>query len=437
MLNSFSDMIQRTGMQASIAEPIAMITTLLVMLIIGAIAYGIGRKLLSGYLAAMISRSRTTWDNLLIDAGILRCLALLLPPICWRFAMPFTGLAEHNAAMRILVPLVNVYLTLTLLLLLNNIINAFLLGYERFEVSNRVPLKGVAQAVKVVVFFVGTILMLSFIFEKSPVFFLSSMGAMTAVLMLIFKDSILGFVAGIQLSALDMVRKGDWIEMPAYGADGDVVDITLTTVKVKNWDATITTVPTYALISGSFKNWRGMQETGGRRIARCINIDLSSIKFCDAEMLNRFAQIRYIKEYIAVKREQLAQHNQELHIDDNDLINARRLTNIGTFRAYITGYLRNHPRIHQNMIFLIRQLPPTEHGLPMQIYVFVNDIGWVNYEGVQADIFDHLLAIVPEFDLRVFQQPSGYDLRQLNLSSSTVTNAGTLNHAQLQTTRAR
>jgi miniconductance mechanosensitive channel len=231
--------------------------------------------------------------------------------------------------------------------------------------------------------------------------------------MLIFKDPILGFVAGIQLISNRMLKHGDWIEMPKYGADGDVIDITLTTVKVRNWDKTITTIPTYALINDSFKNWRGMQESNGRRIKRAIYIDMNTIKFCSAQMLQRFAGIRYIADYMQRKNKELEQYNAERGIESQDATNARRLTNIGTFRAYICTYLQNHPMINTDMTFIVRQLAPTEYGLPLEIYVFCKDKAWANYEAIQSDIFDHLLAIAGEFDLKVYQYPSGTDILKL------------------------
>jgi len=250
--------------------------------------------------------------------------------------------------------------------------------------------------------------------NKTPIFLLSGVGALAAVMMLIFRDSILGFVAGIQLAANKMVAVGDWIEMPKYGADGDVLEVALTTVKVQNWDKTITTIPTYALISESFKNWRGMAESGGRRIKRSVSLDMSSIKFCDEEMLDRYRKIQYISEYIETKKIELEKFNQATEVDHASLANGRRMTNIGTFRAYVQAYLRNHPEINKDMTFLIRQLPPSENGLPIEIYVFSKDKVWANYEAIQADIFDHILAVVPEFDLRVYQNPTGADFQALN-----------------------
>jgi len=236
---------------------------------------------------------------------------------------------------------------------------------------------------------------------------------MTAVLVLIFRDSILGFVAGIQMSVNKMVNIGDWIEMPKYGADGGVIDISLTTVKVRNWDETIVTLPTYAMISDSFKNWRGMSESGGRRIKRALYIDMTSIKFCTEEMLDRFSRFQYISGYIDAKRKDLVEYNAENKVEDADVVNGRRLTNIGIFRAYANACLRNHPKIRQDMTLMVRQLSPTDHGLPIEIYAFSNDQIWVNYEAIQADIFDHMLAVVPQFGLRIFQNPTGEDFQNL------------------------
>jgi miniconductance mechanosensitive channel len=249
--------------------------------------------------------------------------------------------------------------------------------------------------------------------NKSPGALITGLGAVSAIILLIFRDSILGFVAGMQLTFNDMVRRGDWIEMPKYGADGDVIDVTLNTVKVQNWDKTVTMIPTYALVSDSFKNWRGMQDSGGRRIKRAINIDMNSVKFCTEEMIERFSKIQYITEYIREKEEELAEYNEVNKFDTSMLVNGRHMTNIGTFRAYIEAYLHHHPKIRQDMTFLIRHLRPTEHGIPIEIYVFSNDIVWAHYESIQADIFDHILAVIPEFDLRVFQRPSGRDLYRL------------------------
>jgi miniconductance mechanosensitive channel len=252
---------------------------------------------------------------------------------------------------------------------------------------------------------------ISIIIDKSVLVLLTGLGALTAIILLIFKDSILGLVAGIQLVANDMVRPGDWIEMPKYGADGDVIQITLNTVKIRNWDKTITTIPTYSLISDSFKNWRGMSESGGRRIKRALPIDMTSVKFCTPEMIDRFSRIAMLRDHIERKTKELREYNERNEIDQSVPVNGRRMTNLGTFRAYLVAYLRAHPKIHQDMTFLVRQLPPSDKGLPLEIYVFSNDQVWANYEAIQADIFDHLLASLPEFELRPFQSPTGDDVR--------------------------
>ncbi len=259
----------------------------------------------------------------------------------------------------------------------------------------------------------GLVLIVTTILDKSPLGILSGIGALSAVLLLVFRDTILGLVAGVQLSSNAMIHIGDWIEMPKYGADGDVIDVTLQTVKVQNWDKTITTIPIYSLVSDSFKNWRGMSESGGRRIKRAISIDMRTVKFCTLEMIDRFKRYALIGDYVTRRQAEITAHNAERGLDETDLLSSRRMTNLGTFRAYIAAYLRSHPMINKEMTFLIRHLPPGPTGLPIEIYVFSADKVWANYEGIQADIFDHLLAVIPEFELEVFQQPSGSDIERL------------------------
>jgi miniconductance mechanosensitive channel len=283
--------------------------------------------------------------------------------------------------------------------------------YDRSKLSQGKTIRGYTDAVKIIAYLLAGIFIISTFTDKSPWGIISILGGFTVVLMLVFKDTILGFVASIQLSGHDMVRVGDWIEMGQYGADGDVIDVSIHTVKVRNWDKTITTIPTYALVTNSFKNWRGMSESGGRRIKRSLYIDMTSVKFCSDEMLARFEKFELLKEYLHNKKQELIAHNRERQIDSTQIINGRRQTNLGVLRAYIIAYLRNHPKIHQDMTFLVRHLEPTPHGLPIQIYVFSNDQVWANYEAIQADIFDHLLAAVEEFELRVFQNPTGYDFK--------------------------
>ena len=257
----------------------------------------------------------------------------------------------------------------------------------------------------------AAIVAIAALFDRSPWALLGGLGALTAVLMLVFKDSILGLVASIQISTQDLVRHGDWIEVPKFGADGDVIDISLNTVRVQNWDKTITTIPTYALISESFKNWRGMSDSGGRRIKRAVRIDMNSIRFLSEEDFSKLTEVQSLAPYLQGKREELLRWNQEKGTDDASLVNGRRLTNIGTFRAYLDCWLRQQPATHKDMTFLVRHLAPDEFGLPVQIYLFSSEQRWAQYEAILADIFDHILAVLPEFDLRVYQRPTGADFR--------------------------
>ncbi|MFP5384688.1 MAG: mechanosensitive ion channel family protein [Bacteriovoracia bacterium] len=284
--------------------------------------------------------------------------------------------------------------------------------YSELELSRNRPIKGIIQVFIIILYGIGLILTIATLLNRSPWFFLSGLGAMTAVLLLVFRDTILSLVAGVQLTTNGLVRVGDWIEMPQFNADGDVVDIALHSVKVQNWDKTITIIPTHKFLENSFKNWRGMEESGGRRVKRSILIDISTIRFLTEEEINRFRNFSLLKSYIDQKVTELNEYNAQFSPELQ--VNARRLTNVGTFRAYIGNYLKQHPKVNPKMTFLIRQLEPTEHGLPIEIYIFINDVRWAHYEAAQADIFDHLLATISEFGLRIHQTPTGHDV----LSSS-------------------
>jgi miniconductance mechanosensitive channel len=279
--------------------------------------------------------------------------------------------------------------------------------------GKRLPLRGIFQSIKLIGATVAIIFAIALLIGKSPVILFSGLGAMTAILLLVFKDPLLGLVAGIQLSANRMLSVGDWLEMPKYGADGDVIDINLTTVKVQNWDKTITTIPTYALISDSFKNWRGMSESGGRRIKRAIYIDMTSVHFLADDDINRLRKAQLLSQYIENKLAEIAAYNAEHNVDPSSAANGRRLTNLGTLRAYLEAYLKTNPKIHQAMTCMVRQLHPGAEGIPLEIYAFTNTTAWVAYENIQADIFDHIFAVLPEFGLRIYQAPTGYDMQQL------------------------
>ncbi|MCP5523943.1 MAG: mechanosensitive ion channel [Verrucomicrobiales bacterium] len=411
-MTTLTNWLEKLGLAAANAHAVAVLGALIGMVVLSVMANFVAKRWLLAFIRRGASRTRTQWDDILVRMRVFHRLSHLAPALVVYLMAPFI-LEDYPRTASLVIRGSEIYMLVIGLLVVDALLNAGLGIYRTYEVSRQVPVKGFIQVIKLLLYFLGGVLILSAVLGQTPVYFLSGMGAMTAVLMLIFKDPILGFVAGIQLSGNRMVAVGDWIEMPKYGADGDVLEIALTTVKVQNWDKTITTIPTYALISESFKNWRGMSESGGRRIKRAVCLDMQTVRFCTAEMLTRFRRIQFISEYLERKAAEVDAWNQEHAVDPAALANGRRLTNLGTFRAYVESYLRHHPMIHEGMTFLVRQLAPTAHGLPIEIYVFSKDQRWVNYEGIQSDIFDHILAVVPEFDLRVFQEPSGNDLRWL------------------------
>lgn len=372
----------------------------------------IAKRVILRAVSGLVRRSSVTWDDAMLEAGVFTRLSHLAPALVFHV---FGGdiLGETPAMQTLLDTFVTIYLVLVGLSVGSAILNGAQAIAAKTPFGSRVPLKGFVQALKLVGCLVGGIYILALLLDKSPIYIFSGMGALTAVLLLIFKDALLGFVAGIQISVNQLVQVGDWIEMPKAGADGFVIDVSLTTVKVQNWDKTITTIPTYSLISESFKNWRGMFESGGRRIKRAINIDMQSIRFADEAMLEHWRKFRLLRTYLADKLAEIETENRSLGEDLGVLGNGRRLTNLGTFRAYCLAYLRAHPGVNQDMLLLVRQLAPGEHGLPLELYLFTKDVRWVVHETVQADIFDHLLAVLPQFGLRVFQQPVGHDLQTL------------------------
>ncbi len=403
---------ESVGFPPDAAAVASLAVTSLLVLIVAGIAFFIAKKVLLRIASSIIKKTSTAWDDRVLDHRFFYWIAHLAPGVVIFLLSPFAldGLQGPIAAIQ---AACQIYMIVVGLLALDSLLNAGLDIYNGYSISRQVPLKSFIQVAKILLYVVALVVILATILGKSPTFLLSGMGVLASVLMLVFKDPILGFVAGIQLSANKMLSRGDWIEMPSHGADGDVIDIALTTVKVQNWDKTITSIPTYALISASFKNWRGMSESGGRRIKRAVHIDMKTIKLCTPEMLERFSKIKHISEYIHTRQQEVASWNQERQIETSDRINARHLTNVGTFRAYVLAYLKNHSKIHQEMTLLVRQLAPTENGLPIEIYCFTNDTGWALYESIQADIFDHILAIAEEFDLRVFQNPTGSDFQAL------------------------
>ncbi|MBH2942082.1 mechanosensitive ion channel [Serratia marcescens] len=355
-------------------------------------------------------QSQRVWQQAITQYKLFQRVALLLQGVIISIQATL-WLQSGSQTQAVIVTAAQVWILAFTLLSLFSLLDTLLALLRQSPISNQLPLRGIFQGLKLVAAILIGIMIVSLLMGKSPLLLLSGLGAMTAVLMLVFKDPILGLVAGIQLSANDMLKIGDWLEMPKYGADGAVTDIGLPTVKVRNWDNTVTTIPTYALISDSFKNWRSMSESGGRRIKRSLNIDTGSVHFLSEEEQRRLQRNPLLHSYLNVKTQELSQHNQEIAVDLASPLNGRRLTNLGTLRAYLEAYLRAHPRIHQNMTLMVRQLAPTPEGLPLEIYAFTNTTVWAEYESIQADIFDHILAVIDEFGLRVHQTPTGNDLR--------------------------
>ena len=385
----------------------------LLALLAGAVVIDlIVKSLLVGTVRAFARKSSSTWDDALVTHNVFGRLVQVLPALIVFVGVSFVpGLPEgvvqlmRNVAMG--------YMVLMLTLALTAMLSAANTIYSASPVAKDRPLKGFVQLIQIVVWIFGGIMIIAAVLDRSPLLLLSGFGAMTAILLLVFKDTILSLVASVQLTAQDMVRVGDWIEMPQFGADGDVVDVQLHTVKVQNWDKTITTIPTHRLITDSFKNWRGMSQTGARRIKRAIFVDVSSIRFQTQDEVDHFRRFALLKDYIENKEKELADYNDGLEIEVEAEVNRRRLTNVGTFRAYAYNYLKNHPKIHEGMTLIVRQLGPGPEGLPLEIYCFTNTTEWAAYEDIQSDIFDHLLAIVPEFKLRLYQKPAGSDLANL------------------------
>ncbi len=397
------DILSRSGLSPDTVQTLADLVEILVVASAALLSYYVTKSVLLHAIAHITLATKTDWDDRIIERGVFKRFSHVLPAFVIYVLAPaaFTTPALIQWAQRGagIYAILAALATVSLLLSVANEI------YDEFPIARRFPIRVYVQVVKILLSAGAIMICVSILTGQSPLLLLSGLGAMTAVLLLISKDSIQGLLAGIQLISNDMVRTGDWIEMPQYGADGDVMDITLHTVKVRNFDNTVTTIPTYALISNSFKNWRGMAESGGRRIKRSVLIDVSSVQFCTETMLKRFQEIELIKDFAG----------RALSAFDNwDAgrplgASGERLTNLGVFRRYVVAYLRSHPEINQDLTLIVRQLQPTEHGLPLELYTFSADKRWGNYEDIQSDIFDHLFACLPEFDLRAFQMPSGHD----------------------------
>lgn len=388
--------LMNLGLGFQLAEILSVFVILIAIVILGWLVDYLTKNILLAVLTKLIRRTKTLWDDILLEKHVFRRIAHIAPAVLVYYTIDFafpnvpvlTGLIEKGAI---------VYMLIMAIMIINSFLSGVNTIYERTTGENKgTSIKSYIQVLKIFTFFIFGIAILAILMNKEPGIFVGGLGAMAAVLMLVFRDSILGLVAGVQISANDMVRLGDWISMPSHNADGTVIDITLNTVKVQNWDKTIATIPTYALVSESFNNWRGMEESGGRRIKRALHLDMNSVHFCSEDELKRMSEIGGLKSTIQTMKEK-----------------GMRVTNSGIFREYVAEYLKSRDDINLEMTFLVRLLQPDSKGLPLEIYAFSKIQAWADYEAIQADILDHLLAIMPEFNLRIYQEPSGRDIAQL------------------------
>jgi miniconductance mechanosensitive channel len=406
------DLFISAGLNENLAIFLRTLIIVTVVILLSWIANFLAKLIIEKIVATIIRKTKFKWDDIFLEKHVFRSLSHFAPAIVIWF-MAGWAFTDYPALLAFIQKLTYIYMIAAGTMFMNTFIDAWHAIYMELPISSERQIKGYVQLTKIFVVVIAVLIIVSVILDKKIGTLLAGLGALAAVLILVFKDTLLSLVASIQLSANKMVKVGDWISLPSRDADGTVVDISLNIVKIQNWDKTIITVPTYSLVQESFQNWLGMEESGGRRIKRPIYIDTNSIRFLDKEMIERLRKVHLLKDYLDKKEAELEKYNKEQNIDDSSIVNGRRLTNIGTFRAYVEAYLRHHPKIHNEMTFLIRQLPLSEKGLPIEVYVFSNDQVWANYEAIQSDIFDHLLAVVPEFGLRIFQNPTGNDFRSL------------------------
>jgi len=408
------DINLRAWLTANLGTNKTTTTLLLVLMVVVMVIliWWLTKKILHYVIPRLTAKTKTVWDDIIFNDRILNSLSTLIPVILLDQLLPIlfkdstSFLPVVLAGTDVLIIMDSVWILVSIF----NSVNEILSQDERHKDK---PIGSLTQLAKILTFSVGAILIISTMIGRSPLFLLSGLGAMAAILLLVFKDSILGFVASIQLSANNMVQVGDWVTVPNYGADGDVLEINLTTIKVQNFDLTITTIPTYAFISDSFTNWRGMSNSNGRRIKRAIYLKIDSIGFCDDDMLERLGKIALVTDYIQHRKEEIKAYNDSHKVDKSTLVNGRNMTNVGVFKAYIEAYLKANPNINDEMMVMVRQLPPSEKGLPLEIYAFSKDKNWKAYENIMSDIFDHVLSAVPYFDLVVFENPAGSDFRRV------------------------
>ena len=415
LVNNINNFLQEIGISVEWADKVdAALTFLLVVSSIFFIQF-ISKRVIGTLLERVEPKIRSARvREIIFQKRVLSYLLNLIAPILLLVTIPITFDVE-NRTISLLLRLSEAYIWLVIARFLSLFMTAIYDFYSTKEELRDRPLKGLLQTAQTILYILIGIYIVSILIDKSAVKLLTGLGASAAILMLIFQDSILGVVSGIQLSANNMLKVGDWITVPKYGADGDVIEVTLNTVKVQNFDKTITTLPPYALMKDSFQNWRGMQEAGGRRVKRSINIDMSSVSFCTPEMLKKFKKIHLLEKYIEETETDIDSFNKKYDIDNNVLVNGRRQTNLGVFRNYVLNYLQMLPMVNKDYACMVRHLQPTEKGIPVELYFFTNTVVWAEYEKIQADVFDHLLAVIPEFGLRVFQEPSGADIKKMDV----------------------
>ena len=406
-----SDWLTEQGLQGSVAEISAYVIIIFGILLLAFLATWLVRRTILPALINIIHKNKMRWDDPLIEYGFFHKITWFVPLIVIHVCKDFL-LHGDSAISQFLSRTLLAAVVIVATLSISSLLSASNAIYTKIAKKRSATIRGYTDAARIIVYIFCAIFLIAILTGRSPWGLLSLLGGLTAIILLLFKDTLLGFVATIRLSTTDMVRIGDWIQMDKYGADGDVIDISIHCVLVQNWDKTITSIPTYALISDSFINWRGMSESGGRRIKRSIKIDVTSIHFVDEKELELLNQIAILKNYLQPKQREVEEYNARHELEASLPVNRRRQTNIGIFRAYVQEYLRRNPKLHSNMTFLVRQLAPTETGLPLEIYVFSKDQVWANYEAIQADIFDHLFAALPTFGLRAFQNPSGHDFQR-------------------------
>lgn len=410
LLHPLNNWLQEQDISPFFIEAINFATAVVLLIVLGFLLSWIARRFLAPWFEKLVFRTSLHWDDTLAHVGFFKRLTLLVPLLGCYSAVDLL-FASQPAFLALFKRLIIASLVLITVGIFNSLLQAIQTIYASSGRAKNRPIRSYLDALQIIFYVLAAIFIVAIIADQSAWGILSVLGGLTAVFLLIFRTSLLGFVANLQLTNNNMMQVGDWITMEKFGADGDVEDISLHTVRVRNWDNTYTSIPTYAFMEDSFQNWRGMAESGGRRIKRCLYIDMNTVTFCSPEMLGHLQKFQVLHNYLATKEEEIAAHNAQ-HPDQT--CNGRRQTNLGIFRAYVEAYLRSNENISTELTFLIRHLAPTSQGLPLEVYVFSKDKVWANYERIQADIFDHLLAIIPEFGLRVFQYPCGADLQHVS-----------------------